>query len=172
MELNRRTSTLTILLGLLALVLAGCSAAATPASPVYTWQVITSEVQIKDSLQSVEVVTQYNGTKNEVTHVQAPVNGNTYVLIKAKVKKTGTQPLSFQWSELKLIDAKGQEFTRHPNDSFLEQQQYTPRMTGLNLRLGESEGWMAYEVPKTSASGDISLVYRDTEGERKIALNK
>lgn len=160
---------------LVLIALTGCSAGSQASisaadTPSLTWQVRLSQAEIKESLTTDQVVTQYNGSKNEVTHVQAPASGNVYVLLNLNIRKTGSQAIVFHWGDLVLIDAGGAEYTRHPNDSFLEQHGYTPRMTGLDLRLGENDGWLVYEIPASSASGELKLIYRAEDGMQELAI--
>ena len=159
----------------LVLCLSGCQAAtapsAPPVNPALAWQVQVSKFEIKDSLNSVESVTQYNGSKINVTHNQNPQAGNVFLIINVTISKSSIQSTaSFDWQWLVVKDAAGNSYQRVANDTFLEQYQYTPRITGLQLRLGEYSGWMCYEIPAAAAKGKISLAYTDAGSQQELVL--
>jgi hypothetical protein len=156
----------------LTLFLTACqSATATPA-PKVNWQIKVAKTSVKDTLHSIETVTQYNGSELKVDHTQSPASGNVYVIIDATVSKVGNQTDPFDWKNLTLQDAAGNNYARMDNDSFLEVYKYSPRITGLLLRVGENSGWMAFEVPAQAASGKLYLVYSGAGSKQKIELNK
>jgi hypothetical protein len=105
-----------------------------------------------------------------VVHEQSPASGNIYLIMNLTVQKTGSQSVPFQWKDLTVRDANGAVYGRRENDSFLEQHQYTPRMTGLDLRLGKEQGWVCYEIPASAAQGKLTLVYTTDEGQQEIPL--
>ena len=154
----------------------GCAAAGQqhPASgsQTFTWNVQAEQVEIKPALSTTEVVTLYNGDKNEVLHENKPADGNTYLILKLKIQKTGSAAAAFEWKNLSVSDKAGKQYFRLENDSFLEQHHYSPRMTGLTIRFGESEGWVCFEVPQTSASSTLNLVYVTSEGQQQVELHK
>jgi hypothetical protein len=166
-----------VVLFCLGMILSGCQASgAVPTlAPVFTlpWQVEVSRFEIKGSLNFVESVTQYNGSKIDVTHTQTPDAGNVYLIIEVTIRKTNNQSTaSFDWQGLVVKDASGNSYHRLENDTFLEQYQYTPRITGLELRFGENSGWMAYEIPASVAAGQLTLVYTVEEGQQELVLQK
>jgi hypothetical protein len=157
----------------LVLVLASCQAAkATPASALF-WQVELSRYEVKADLKSVEAVIQYDGSKIDVTHTQNAGAGNVYLIMEVKVSKTenpSTAP--FDWQGLVVRDASGNSYHRLENDTFLERFKYTPRITGLQLRLGEYSGWMGYEIPAAVANGKLTLSYTGAGSQQEIVVQK
>ncbi len=108
-----------------------------------------------------------------MTHTQNPQAGNVYLIIDTTVSKTNNQSsASFDWQSLLVKDAAGNTYHRLANDSFLEQYQYTPRITGLELRLGEYTGWMCFEIPASVATGQLSLDYTGAGSQQELLLNK
>jgi hypothetical protein len=79
---------------------------------------------------------------------------------------------SFDWHSLLVIDASGNSYHRLDNDTFLEQYQYTPRITGLPLRFGENTGWLCYEIPASIAIGNLTLAYTVKENLQEVVLQK
>jgi len=158
----------------LAVALTSCQASkATPAPATLAWQVQVSKADIKDSLHYVEVVTQYDGSKLDVTHSQNPTAGNVYLILNGSVSKTGSpSTVPFDWQWLVVRDAAGNTFHRLENDTFLEQFQYTPRITGLQLRLGEYNGWLCYEIPASAEKGKLTLAYTAEGSQQEIILQK
>ncbi len=173
----RKTSIPLLLLLCLGITLAGCQAPqATPTrinASAQPWQIQVVKFEIKSSLNATQSVTQYNGSKIDVVHTQNPDAGNVYLIINVTINKTDNQSTApFDWQWLVVRDASGNSYHRLANDSFLEQYQYTPRITGLELRFGENSGWMAYEIPASTASGKITLAYTAPGNQQEIILQK
>ncbi len=171
------TFQVSLLFSCLFLSLSGCQTAripsALPSSSTLAWQIQVSRFEIKDNLHSVESVTQYNGSKIDVDHKQNPEAGSVYLIINASISKSGVQSSSpFDWKWLVVKDASGNSYQRLDNDTFLEQFQYTPRITGLQLRLGDYTGWMCYQIPASSATGKLTLAYTGEGSRQEILLKK
>jgi hypothetical protein len=161
----------------LVLSLSGCQTSkrpsALPSGSTLAWQIQVSRFEIKDNLNAVESVTQYNGSKIDVDHKQSPDAGSVYLIIRASISKSGVQSSNpFDWKWLVVRDASGNSFPRVENDTFLEQFQYTPRITGLQLRLGNYTGWMCYQIPASAATGRLTLVYTGEGSQQEILLQK
>jgi hypothetical protein len=166
-----------LLLISLVLSLAGCQTARTatavqPGSSL-AWQIQVSRFEIKDSLNTVESVTQYNGSKIDVEHKQTPQAGFVYLIMNVTVSKTSNQSaIPFDWQWLTVKDASGNPYHRLENDTFIEQFQFSPRITGLQLRLGEYRGWLCYEIPASAAMGKLTLAYTAEGSQQEISLQK
>ena len=91
-------------------------------------------------------------------------------LAVSKQKIASTSP--FDWSKLMVQDASGKTYPRVGNDSFLELYKYTPRMTGLELKFGENEGWVCYEIPAQAAQGTLTLVYSGEGSQQTLVVKK
>jgi hypothetical protein len=160
---------------LLSLVLSqtGCRASDTTPTSTLTWQVEVSKVEIKDSLNAVESVTQYDGSKIDVVHTQNPATGDVYLIMEVTIRKTDNQSaIPFDWSQLVVVDSSGNSHHRLDNDTFLEYFQYSPRITGLELRFGETAGWMGYEIPASTAKGKLTLSYTAEGSQQDLTLQK
>jgi hypothetical protein len=154
------------------ILLSGCQAPqATPTSAL-TWQIQVSRFEIMDSLTAVESVTQYDGSKIDVTHSQTPEEGNVFLIMEVTITKTGAQSIPFDWQWLVVTDASGNSYHRVENDTFLEQFPYAPRITGLELRLGEVSGWMCFEIPASITSRTLTLAYTAEDSQQAIVLQK
>ena len=156
----------------LLITLYSCSPAKVTKNPNLIWTITVSKSELKESLDSVEAVTQYNGSVIKVPHHQVPASGDVYVIINVTVSKTGNQSTTFDWQWLVVKDASGNTYNRQDNDTFLVQYQYSPRITGLELRLGEYSGWMCYEIPAAAASGKLTLAYTAEGSQQEIVMQK
>jgi hypothetical protein len=159
-----RKTSLTVIVPLLffclVLSLTGCQAARSPSAPPSSsnvaWQIQVSRFEIKENLNAVESVTQYDGSKIDVVHQQSETQTSS--------------PFDWQW--LVVRDASGNSYQRIANDTFLEQFQFTPRLTGLQLRLGDYTGWMAYQIPASAATRKLTLVYTGEGSQQELLLQK
>ena len=88
------------------------------------------------------------------------------------ISKQGVQAVPFDWTKLLIQDSAGNTYHRIANDTFLEQYKYKPRMTGLEIKLGQNTGWVCYEVPAQAASGKLSLVYNADGSQQEIVVKK
>jgi|WetSurMetagenome_2_1015567.scaffolds.fasta_scaffold406947_1 hypothetical protein len=157
---------------LLLFILCSCTPTKVAVQSTLSWQVAVSSFDLKDNLNTVEVVTQYDGSKMEVVHQQSPTQGNSYLVSKLTISKTGAASDVFNWQDLVVRDNAGNSYPRLRNDTFLEQHKFTPRMTGLALRLGVNEGWICFEIPSQAASGQLTLAYTAEGSQQEINLKK
>jgi hypothetical protein len=161
----------------LVLSLSGCQTSKMPSTlpsgSTLAWQIQVSSFEIKDNLNAVESVTQYNGSKIDVVHKQNPDAGFVYLIMDVSISKSEIQSSTpFDWQWLVVMDASGNSYHRLENDTFLEQFQYTPRITGLELRLGEYTGWMCFQIPASVATGKLTLEYTAEGSQQEIVLQK
>ena len=69
------------------ILLTGCSPQNTTGPSGLIWTLTVSKVEVKANLNSVEKVTQYNGSESDVPHQQTPDAGNVYLIINLGVQK-------------------------------------------------------------------------------------
>jgi hypothetical protein len=43
-------------------------------------------------------------------------------------------------------------------------------MTGLEIRLGQNQGWVCFEIPASAAGGKLTLVYSGAGSQQQISL--
>jgi Tfp pilus assembly protein PilP len=153
------------------LLLFGCSPAKPTANPNLVWKVDVLKSEVKDKLESIETVNQYVGS-TDVLHQQYPAEGNVYLIMKVIISKQGTDPAPFDWTKLTVQDQAGNTYPRVSNDTFLEQFNYIPRMTGLEIKLGENEGWVCYEIPAQAAKGMLTLTYTAEGSQQEIVVKR
>lgn len=127
-----------------------------------SWTLNVQECQVKDKLEAVDDVRQYDGSIAKVPHNNAPAAGNVFLLVKLEAKKNiaGNHPL--QWQEVTLQDGKGNSYNR-VQDVFLTDYKYD-RLSATDLKL-DSNGWVCFEIPAESAKDEMKLVYAD--GDKK-----
>jgi hypothetical protein len=153
----------------LTLLVFGCPPTKPTTNPDLIWTVSLSEFEIKDKLESIETVVQYNGSYDEV-HQQYPAEGNVFLIMELTISKQGADTTPFDWSQLTIQDAAGNVYPRSSDDTFLEQHKYTPRLTGLEIKFGENEGWVCYEIPAQAADGALTLIYSGEGSQQEIVV--
>jgi hypothetical protein len=155
----------------LSMLLFGCSPAKPTSNPALVWQVNLLKFEVKDKLESVQTVAQYNGTTEEL-HQQYPSKGDVYLIMDVNVSKQNTATTPFDWSKLTVQDNAGNKYQRTSNDTFLELYNYTPRITGLELQFGVYEGWLCYEIPAQAGNGKLTLIYNGEGSQQEIVVKK
>ena len=127
-----------------------------------SWTLNVQECQVKDKLEAVDDVRQYDGSIAKVPHNNAPAAGNVFLLVKLEAKKNiaGNHPL--KWQDVTLQDGKGNSYNR-VQDVFLTDYKYD-RLSATDLKL-DSNGWVCFEIPAESAKDEMKLVYAD--GDKK-----
>jgi hypothetical protein len=155
----------------LAVMLFGCASPQPTDNPNLIWNVDLLKFEVKDKLENIETVPQYVGSTEEV-HYQYPDEGNVFLIMEVNISKPGTDVTPFDWSKLTVQDEAGNIFQRDSNDTFLEQFEYTPRITGLEIKFGVNEGWLCYEIPAQSAKGKLTLIYSDEGSQQEIIVKK
>jgi len=153
----------------LSMMVFGCAPAQPAANANLIWAVGLSKYEVKNKLQIVETVKQYNGSYDEV-HQQTPTDGHVYLIMNVSIKKQGSDPVPFDWSKLTVQDGAGNSYARMSNDTFLEQYKYTPRMTGLEIKFGENAGWLCYEIPTQAADGKLALTYNAKGSQQEVVI--
>lgn len=144
----------------LLMVIAGCGSDIK--NEQLSWTLNVQECQVKDKLEAVDDVRQYDGSIAKVPHNNAPAAGNVFLLVKLEAKKNiaGNHPL--QWQDVTLQDSKGNSYNR-VQDVFLTDYKYD-RLSATDLKL-DSNGWVCFEIPAESAKDEMKLVYAD--GDKK-----
>ncbi len=153
-------------------LLLGCAKVTNTPEKLYTWNIQITQADIKTELRTTEIVTLYNGDKSEVDHENVPAQGNVFVILNLSVDKIGSDTSSFESMDIVILDNQGNIYQRLVNDSFIEQHDYSPRMTGLPFRFGETKGWICFEVPQAAANGKLYLAYTSDEGQQKYEIEK
>jgi hypothetical protein len=106
-----------------------------------------------------------------VTHTQNPAAGSLYLIMFVSISKTqipSTTP--YDWQAVVVRDDTGNGYHRLANDTFLERFQYTPSITGLQLRLGKYSGWLCYEIPAAAAHGKLTLAFTGQGSPQEITV--
>ena len=144
----------------LLMVIAGCGSEVK--NEQLSWTLNVQECQVKDKLEAVDDVRQYDGSIAKVPHNNNPDAGNVFLLVKLEAKKNiaGNHPL--QWQDVTLQDGKGNSYNR-VQDVFLTDYKYD-RLSATDLKL-DSNGWVCFEIPAESAKDEMKLVYAD--GDKK-----
>jgi hypothetical protein len=154
---------------LLSIFLFSCAPAKQAANPNLTWTVSVLKYEVKNKLEGVETVTQYNGSYDEF-HQQAPADGNVYLIMNLTINKSGAGTNAFDWSKLTVKDEAGKTYQRTSNDTFLEQFKYKPRMTGLEIKIGSHTGWACFEIPAQAANGKLTLTYTADGSQQEVTV--
>jgi len=156
----------------LTILLTGCGKSSSVSDQSFGWKIEILSVEVKTDLVTKEIVTLYTGDKDTVLHENFPAEGNVFLILDLSISKNGDESSTFDWEKLSVLDNNGVSYQRLENDSFLEQHNYAPRMTGLPIRFGENEGWVCFELPASAAKGKLYLQYSTSEGQNKIEIKK
>lgn len=130
-----------------------------------SWTITVQECQIKDKMEAVDDVRQYDGSIAKVPHSNVPSDGNVFVLLKLDLKKNAAGNHPLKWQEVTL-EGKGGESCTRIQDVFLTDYGYD-RLAGTDAKL-DGQGWICFEVPKDMAKSEMKVVYVD--GDRKNIL--
>jgi hypothetical protein len=154
---------------LLLVLLMGCQKEQ-PKQDDYTWQIFVKDFLVLDQLVTEKTITQCDGSSDKVTYSNTASSGNTFILINVEINKAKSGSSSFSWDEVYLIDQEGNSYLRI-NDLFLDQHDYD-RLSGIDLRLGNNTGWIAFEISDDSSKQNLSLVHEADEGDNKVPVSK
>lgn len=146
------------------ILLAGCGSDVK--NEQLSWTINVQEYQVKDKMETVDDVRQYDGSIAKVSHNNIPSAGNVFLLIKLEVKKnvSGNHPL--KWQDVTVQDNKGNVYKRI-QDVFLKDYKYD-RFSATDLKL-DGSGWVCFEISAESVKGDIKLIYAD--GDKSNVMN-
>ena len=173
-----RTLIHTVLITTLLLFTAGCAAQAkapaeaaeSAADSSLVWQISVEASEITDSISSTQAVVAYGGDVSQVSHSDQPSEGNVYLLVLLNIDKAQAGKDKFLWSDLSVVDADGNTYTRMANDTFLETHGL-PRVKATDLSIGNNHGYICFEVPATVDASKLTLVYSAEDSAQQIALS-
>ena len=72
-----------------------------------------------------------------------------FLLLELDIEKVGIGRAFLSWSDAHVLDAEGNVYYRHPNDTFLANLNI-PRIRGTDIVLGLEYGFVCFEIPKGS----------------------
>lgn len=133
------------------------------------WTVSLRSCETQDNLRATLAAVQYGGDVEEIAFETKPAEGKTFLLVELQIAKQNTGSSSFVWDQLYVRDAAGNAYKRHENDTFLETVGL-PRIKATDIKLGTSEGFICFEIPKSSANDSLALVYQGENGDVTIPL--
>ena len=93
-----------------------------------------------------------------------------YLLVLLNIDKAQAGKEKFLWSDLSVVDADGNAYTRMANDTFLETHGL-PRVKATDLSIGNNHGYICFEVPATVDASMLTLVYSAEGSAQQIALS-
>lgn len=121
------------------------------------WNITVEDVQKNTSLENVSVELGYTGVEKSNYQKDAE-SGKTFCLVKMLIEKDGSKE-TIDWSNLKLIDGEGNEYTRIEDDFLVDLGMM--RMTGNTLNFGKNEGWIAFEINKNADGLELSYPFEE-----------
>ena len=121
------------------------------------WNITVEDVQKNTSLENVSVELGYTGVEKSNYQKEAE-SGKTFCLVKMLIEKDGSKE-TIDWSNLKLIDGEGNEYTRIEDDFLVDLGMM--RMTGNTLNFGKNEGWIAFEINKNADGLELSYPFEE-----------
>ena len=136
-----------------------------------TWKVSVKNVEISDGLNTVAKVKQYDGSLMDVAYTNIPSEGNEYLLLEIEVEKIGTGTTPFAWNNAAIKNAKSDVEYKRVDDVFLTDHGYQ-RMNGTDLKIGDNDGWICFEIPETSETADLEFLYTVDDEKIQISLGE
>lgn len=121
------------------------------------WNITAEDVQKNTSLENVSVELGYTGVEKSNYQKEAE-SGKTFCLVKMLIEKDGSKE-TIDWSNLKLTDGEGNEYTRIEDDFLVDLGMM--RMTGNTLNFGKNEGWIAFEINKNADGLELSYPFEE-----------
>ena len=121
------------------------------------WNITVEDVQKNTSLENVSVELGYTGVEKSNYQKDAE-SGKTFCLVKMLIEKDGSKE-TIDWSNLKLTDGEGNEYTRIEDDFLVDLGMM--RMTGNTLNFGKNEGWIAFEINKNADGLELSYPFEE-----------
>lgn len=121
------------------------------------WNITVEDVQKNTSLENVSVELGYTGVEKSNYQKEAE-SGKTFCLVKMLIEKDGSKE-TIDWSNLKLTDGEGNEYTRIEDDFLADLGMM--RMTGNTLNFGKNEGWIAFEINKNADGLELSYPFEE-----------
>lgn len=121
------------------------------------WNITVEDVQKNTSLENVSVELGYTGVEKSNYQKDAE-SGKTFCLVKMLMEKDGSKE-TIDWSNLKLTDGEGNEYTRIEDDFLVDLGMM--RMTGNTLNFGKNEGWIAFEINKNADGLELSYPFEE-----------
>lgn len=175
---KRSIPTLITLLTMLLFLCAGCAtqaktlAAAANSEPdaSLVWQITVEESEITSSISSTKAFVAYGGDVNQVSFSDQPSDGSVFLLVLMSIDKNQPGKDKFLWSDLSVVDADGNSFSRMANDTFLETHGL-PRIKATDLSIGNNHGYICFEVPATVDSSKLTLTYTAEGSAQQISLS-
>ena len=123
------------------------------------WNITVEDVQKNTSLENVSVELGYTGVEKSNYQKEAE-SGKTFCLVKMLIEKDGSKE-TIDWSNLKLTDGEGNEYTRMEDD-FISELGMT-RMAGTALNFGSNEGWIAFEIGDGAEGLELNYAFEAEE---------
>ena len=121
------------------------------------WNITVADVQKNTSLENVSVELGYTGVEKSNYQKDAE-SGKTFCLVKMLIEKDGSKE-TIDWSNLKLTDGEGNEYTRIEDDFLADLGMI--RMTGNTLNFGKNEGWIAFEINENADGLELSYPFEE-----------
>lgn len=121
------------------------------------WNITVEDVQKNTSLENVSVELGYTGVEKSNYQKEAEL-GKTFCLVKMLIEKDGSKE-TIDWSNLKLTDGEGNEYTRIEDDFLADLGMM--RMTGNTLNFGKNEGWIAFEINENADGLELSYPFEE-----------
>jgi len=111
------------------------------------WRVELLSAETTERLTTTKAALQYGGGIQETTNEIFPESDHEFLLLGLNIEKIGTGRASFSWNDAHIIDADGNVFYRHRNDTFLTHLNI-PRLRGTDMVFGKEYGYVCFEIPK------------------------
>ncbi len=132
----------------------------------FMWQIEALSHELTVYMESSGAMTLYDGSVERTDYTDGAESGKIYLLLELNILKAEVGNEPFTWSDVYIEDAEGNTYTRLEDDLFLENHGYS-RLPSTDIKLGESIGFIAFELDELAADNALYLVHNAIEGENR-----
>ncbi len=135
----------------------------------FMWQIEALSHETTVYMESTGAMMMYDGSVEQTDYSDGADEGKIYLLLELNLAKAEVGNMPFSWADTYIEDAEGNKYTRLEDDLFLENHDYA-RLPSTDLKLGESSGFIAFEIDETAAENELFFVHTASEGENRIQI--
>lgn len=130
------------------------------------WDIYITNISQENELVTDESVTLYTGDIQIVTHTDTANDSNVFLMLNLYVNKTKTDTSVFNVSNASIVVGSGVEI-QQIDSGFLSNHDKTP-FSKNDVRFGESDGWIVFEIDENLDLSDAVLKINGIELDLQV----